>query len=84
MHNVTADQIERNKQLIALVKNYPQIYNHDPTMQSGESLDDIWKGVGQEMGEPGEIEFQFFDCLCLYELCCMDANGFTFAVFVFR
>lgn len=51
MHNVTADQIERNKQLIALVKNYPQIYNHDPTLQSGESLDEIWKTVGQEMGE---------------------------------
>jgi hypothetical protein len=51
MHNVTADQIEKNKQLIALVKNYPQIYNHDPTIQSGESLDEIWKTIGNQVGE---------------------------------
>lgn len=64
MHNVTADQIERNKQLIALVKNYPQIYNHDPTIQSGESLDEIWKTVGQEMGEGRKFTCNFHSCFC--------------------
>lgn len=52
MHNVTLDQIEKNKQLIRLVKNYPQIYNHDPTQQqSGESLQDIWTKIGSELQE---------------------------------
>ena len=53
MHNVTADQIEKNKQLIALVKNYPQIYNHDPAQQqsSGESVEEIWAKIGQELQE---------------------------------
>jgi hypothetical protein len=52
MHNVTADQIEKNKQLIRLVKNYPQIYNHDPTMQqSGESVEEIWSKIGAELQE---------------------------------
>jgi Alcohol dehydrogenase transcription factor Myb/SANT-like len=52
MHNVTADQIEKNKQLIRLVKNYPQIYNHDPTQQSsGESVEEIWAKIGQELQE---------------------------------
>lgn len=53
MHNVTADQIEKNKQLIRLVKNFPQIYNHDPTttQQSGESVEEIWAKIGQELQE---------------------------------
>lgn len=51
MHNVTADQIEKNKQLIRLVKAYPQIYNHDPAtqQQSNESVEEIWSKIGQEL-----------------------------------
>ncbi|KAG5676346.1 hypothetical protein PVAND_006188 [Polypedilum vanderplanki] len=55
MHNVTADQIEKNKQLIALVKQYPQIYNHDPTQQTGETVEEIWAKIGQQMGEPADV-----------------------------
>lgn len=53
MHNVTADQIEKNKQLIRLVKGFPQIYNHDPAQQqqSGESVEEIWTKIGQELQE---------------------------------
>jgi hypothetical protein len=53
MHNVTADQIEKNKHLIALVKQFPQIYNHDPTQQTGETVEEIWGKIGSEMGESG-------------------------------
>lgn len=51
MHNVTADQIEKNKQLIRLVKAYPQIYNHDPATQqsSNESVEEIWAKIGNEL-----------------------------------
>jgi hypothetical protein len=51
MHNVTADQIEKNKQLIKLVKQHPQIYNHDPAtqQQSNESVEEIWQKIGQEL-----------------------------------
>jgi Alcohol dehydrogenase transcription factor Myb/SANT-like len=56
MHNVTADQIEKNKQLIRLVKNYPQIYNHDPTQQSsGETVEEIWAKIGQELQETRKL-----------------------------
>lgn len=52
MHNVTADQIEKNKQLIRLVKGFPQIYNHDPTQQqSGDSVEEIWQKIGSELQE---------------------------------
>ncbi|CRK86356.1 CLUMA_CG000067, isoform A [Clunio marinus] len=55
MHNVTADQIEKNKQLIQLVKGYPQIYNHDPTQQqNGETVEEIWVKIGQELQETPE------------------------------
>lgn len=54
MHNVTADQIEKNKQLIALVKQFPTIYNHDPTQQTGESVEEIWQKIGQQIGEPAD------------------------------
>lgn len=58
MHNVTADQIEKNKQLIRLVKNFPQIYNHDPTQQqSGESVEEIWAKIGQELQETRKLNF---------------------------
>lgn len=54
MHNVTADQIEKNKQLIRLVKQYPQIYNHDPSQQhNAESVEDVWHKIGADIGEPG-------------------------------
>jgi Alcohol dehydrogenase transcription factor Myb/SANT-like len=57
MHNVTADQIEKNKQLIRLVKNYPQIYNHDPAQQnSGESVEEIWAKIGQELQETRKLQ----------------------------
>lgn len=56
MHNVTSDQIEKNKQLIAIVKEYPQIYNHNPTLQhSGETLEEIWAKIGVEMEEPRKL-----------------------------
>lgn len=55
MHNVTADQIERNKELIALVRNYPQIYNHDPTQHNTESVDEVWKKIGDELNEAPEV-----------------------------
>jgi hypothetical protein len=59
MHNVTADQIEKNKHLIALVKQFPQIYNHDPTQQTGESVEEIWTKIGTEMGEAGMCALAF-------------------------
>lgn len=56
MHNVTIDQIEKNKQLIALVKEYPQIYNHNPTLQhSGETLEEVWAKIGNELEEPRKL-----------------------------
>lgn len=53
----TADQIEKNKQLIGLVKGYPQIYNHDPAQQqsSGESVEEIWAKIGQELQESRKL-----------------------------
>lgn len=51
MHNVTADQIEKNKQLIRLVKNYPQIYNHDPTQHNTETVEEVWQKIGLELEE---------------------------------
>lgn len=54
MHNVTTDQIEKNKHLIALVKSYPQIYNRDPTQQSDLSVEEIWQKVSSELGESGK------------------------------
>lgn len=51
MHNVTADQIEKNKQLIRLVKEYPQIYNHDPSVNNNESVEEIWQKIGAELME---------------------------------
>lgn len=56
MHNVTADQIEKNKHLIRLVKQYPQIYNHDPTQQTNtDSVEEVWHKIGSDLGEPGKI-----------------------------
>lgn len=58
MHNVTADQIEKNKQLIRLVKAFPQIYNHDPAQQnstSGESVEEIWGKIGSDLGETRKL-----------------------------
>lgn len=56
MHNVTTDQIEKNKQLIRLVKGFPQIYNHDPTQQhSGESVEEIWQKIGQDLQETRKL-----------------------------
>jgi sulfur transfer protein SufE len=59
MHNVTADQIEKNKQLIKLVKNHPQIYNHDPATQqsSNESVEEIWAKIGQELQDTRKFHF---------------------------
>jgi hypothetical protein len=54
MHNVSQDQMEKNKQLIHLVKKYPQIYNHDPTQQTGETIEEIWQKIGSELAEPGK------------------------------
>lgn len=56
MHNVTADQIEKNKQLIRLVKNYPQIYNHDPTQHNTESVEEVWSKIGLELEEARKYE----------------------------
>lgn len=59
MHNVTADQIEKNKQLITLVKGFPQIYNHDPAMSqqnSGDSVEEIWAKIGQELQETRKLK----------------------------
>lgn len=56
MHNVTADQIEKNKQLIGLVKAFPQIYNHDPAQQqSGDSVEEIWAKIGQDLQETRKL-----------------------------
>jgi hypothetical protein len=61
MHNVTTDQIDKNKQLIQLVKNYPQIYNHDPAQQrSGETLEEIWLKIGQELQETRKLKANAF------------------------
>jgi hypothetical protein len=62
MHNVTADQVDRNKQLIELVKQYPQIYNRDPTLQHGNdlSVEDIWVKIGLEMGEQRMYYYYYF------------------------
>lgn len=60
MHNVTIDQIEKNKQLIALVKEYPQVYNHNPTLQhSGETLEEVWAKIGAELEEPRKLMMIF-------------------------
>lgn len=60
MHNVTIDQIEKNKQLIQLVKGFPQIYNHDPAQQrSGESVEEIWAKIGHELQETRKKHFIF-------------------------
>lgn len=57
MHNVTADQIEKNKQLIRLVKGFPQIYNHDPSQQqSGDSVEEIWTKIGQDLQETRKLQ----------------------------
>lgn len=67
MHNVTQDQIEKNKQLIKYVKEHPQIYNHDPAtqQQSNESIEEIWQKIGNEMGETRK----FFNCYLCLMLC---------------
>ncbi|CAG9798120.1 unnamed protein product [Chironomus riparius] len=56
MHNVTVDQIEKNKHLIRLVKQYPQIYNHDPSQQHNiESVEEVWHKIGADIGEPADV-----------------------------
>lgn len=63
MHNVTADQIEKNKQLIQLVKAYPQIYNHDPSthQQSNESVEEIWAKIGNELQDTRKFSTIFYN-----------------------
>lgn len=70
MHNVTADQIEKNKQLITLVKGFPQIYNHDPAQQqsSGESVEEIWAKIGQELQETRKLKVLFMLNALLMEI----------------
>lgn len=69
MHNVTLDQVEKNKQLIALVKDYPQIYNHNPTLQhSGETLEEIWAKIGAELNEQRKITIYWCFILFCYML----------------
>ena len=50
MHNVSSDQIERNIRLIQLVQKYPAIYNHDPAQNNGESAEEIWVKIAQDLG----------------------------------
>ncbi|CAO1372476.1 unnamed protein product [Diamesa hyperborea] len=50
MHNVSSDQIERNIRLIQLVQKHPAIYNHDPAQGNGESAEEIWVKIAQDLG----------------------------------
>lgn len=80
MHNVTLDQVEKNKQLIALVKEYPQIYNHNPTLQhSGETLEEIWAKIGVELGEPRKniILMKLFYFVFLYDVIIIVCTRYT-------